>query len=287
MKTIFRPVYQLLLKIFSLKIILLYQLTNMLPRGRYVTSLALDRIFGKTTEIQISDELLVFHTPNWLTYHRAKSLQTKEPETILWIDSMPKNSVLWDIGANIGTFTIYASKKEIEVVAVEPSFLNIELLHRNIISNKVNQKVTIIPLGVGSITRQQELFLSDKQLTWGGAHNSLGVNVGFDGKPLKNPISIKSFGFSIDDLVKTYSFRAPHYLKIDVDGLESEVLKGALITLAKVHSVLVEVDRDHLTQQSEVKEILLKCDFELQFETKGGQGTTNQIWKKLYSGDIA
>jgi len=45
------------------------------------------------------------------TEFRVRTLFTKEPETIAWIDSFKTGEVFWDIGANIGLYGIYAAKK--------------------------------------------------------------------------------------------------------------------------------------------------------------------------------
>ena len=42
---------------------------------------------------------------------RARTLLTKEPETILWIDDFNKDDVFWDVGANIGPYSLYAAKR--------------------------------------------------------------------------------------------------------------------------------------------------------------------------------
>ena len=42
---------------------------------------------------------------------RAETLFTKEPDMIDWIDSFPEDFVLWDIGANVGIYSIYAGLK--------------------------------------------------------------------------------------------------------------------------------------------------------------------------------
>jgi FkbM family methyltransferase len=254
---------------------------NKLPKGRLITSTGLEKIWNKTYEHRTGTQILYFHTPNWLTEYRAQTLLTKEPETIRWINSMPAKSVFWDIGANIGTFSIYAAKNGVDVVAIEPSFFNLEILNRNVISNQVSEKVTIIPIGVGNTTSQQNFYLSARQLTWGGAHNSLGVNVGFDGMPFDEPIVLKSLSFSVDDLVQIFSQASPNYLKIDVDGLEAEVLKGSVQTLGTVDSILIEVDTDFENQRDEINQILVKYNFELKEETNDKQGTSNQIWQKI------
>ena len=47
---------------------------------------------------------------NEINYFRATTFETKEPETLEWIDTIPKNSVLWDIGANVGLYSLYAAR---------------------------------------------------------------------------------------------------------------------------------------------------------------------------------
>src|SRR6185437_4913944 len=75
-------------------------------------------------------------TPNWLADWRVNTFATKEPETLDWIDSLPEGAVLWDIGANVGLYSVYAAKaRRCRVWAFEPSVFNVELLARNIFLN--------------------------------------------------------------------------------------------------------------------------------------------------------
>ena len=48
-----------------------------------------------------------FYTPNWLCRYRANTFSTKEPETLAWIDTYGSNGVFFDIGANVGLYSIY------------------------------------------------------------------------------------------------------------------------------------------------------------------------------------
>ena len=87
------------------------------------------------TKIKYNSIDLKFFTPSELTYWRAKTFSEKEPETLQWIDkftlSRNKKIIFWDIGANVGNYSIYASrkhKKKIEIIAFEPSGLNIGIL---------------------------------------------------------------------------------------------------------------------------------------------------------------
>jgi hypothetical protein len=91
---------------------------------------------------------LKFYCPTFTEMWRAETIRTKEPETIKWIDGFQPNSVLWDFGANVGTYTIYAAKKGHFVVAIEPSTREYEILKRNIELNGVWVDVKNIAAGI-------------------------------------------------------------------------------------------------------------------------------------------
>ena len=257
-----------------------YNLLNALPKGRFATSDGLDEIFGKTSQVNLDLTPVKFHYPNWITSYRAKTVLSKEPETIAWINSMEEGSILWDIGANVGIFSIIAAIRKINVVAVEPSFMNIELLNRNVISNELTDFVTVIPIGLGSKTATVDFFMTSSYFTWGGAHNSLGINVGAGGKSIKDAIKTQAICFSLDQLVEVLSLPSPHHLKIDVDGLETEVLKGAANTLKKIKTVLVEVDSDFSGHVAGVEKILESNGLSKFFSGAVANGSHNQIWRR-------
>jgi precorrin-6B methylase 2 len=91
--------------------------------------------FGVPTVVENNG--LFFYCPTFTEMWRVETLYTKEPETIAWIDRFLPHSMLWDFGANVGTYTIYAAKKGHSVVAIEPSSREWELLKRNIELNLV------------------------------------------------------------------------------------------------------------------------------------------------------
>src|SRR5262245_41812198 len=41
---------------------------------------------------------------------RARTFFTEEPDTVAWLDGLRPDDVLWDVGANVGLYTIYAAK---------------------------------------------------------------------------------------------------------------------------------------------------------------------------------
>ena len=264
--------------LLSLLVVLLFGGLTRLPRGRQAATFALERIF--TEHLVLSDKSLnyKFHVPNWLTFFRAKSLFSKEPETIDWIRQFPPGAVFWDVGANVGTYSVFAGKNGARVFSIEPSFLNLEILQRNIVLNDLNDSVSMIPIGLGARNHLAGFFLSKENLTWGGAHNSLGKNIGAGGKALQEPLKITGLCITMDELVSTFGIPAPNFIKIDVDGLELEVLKGGIEALSATTSMLIEVDDQFLGQEDEISKLLCSLGFELENIKDSSHVTPNQIW---------
>ena len=100
--------------------------------------------------IIINNKEIKFFTPNLLTEYRVMSFYSKEPETLEWIDKFKnkKNSIFWDIGSNIGLFSIYNTlkNKNFTTISFEPSTSNLRVLSRNIFINKFENKIKIFPI---------------------------------------------------------------------------------------------------------------------------------------------
>ena len=64
-------------------------------------------------EVDILGNKINFFVPNQIIEYRVNTILTKEPETIEWINKFRENkkNIFWDIGANIGLFSIYAATK--------------------------------------------------------------------------------------------------------------------------------------------------------------------------------
>lgn len=89
-----------------------------------------------------------------------KSIRTrscaKEPETVQWIETFQKGDVFWDIGANIGAYSLVAAKYhhgQVPVVAIEPSFLNFSQLCKNIALNQCDDSITPFNIALSKKTQ--------------------------------------------------------------------------------------------------------------------------------------
>lgn len=236
---------------------LLVSLLKIIPKHGMALTVFADWMLREKTEVQTDSGLYIFHTPNWLTKYRAKTLFSKEPETIAWINSFAPNCVFYDIGANVGIYSIYAaSKRECTVVAFEPSAPNQDLLVRNIISNKLSNLITVCPIGLSNSDSILNMYMNLSGYSWGGAHNSLGVNSDQRGRPIAEAAQIKLPATKLDSIVKFLELPPPNHIKVDVDGLELLVLSGAKKTLETVESLMVEIDPLNADSSSAIPKLL-------------------------------
>ncbi len=184
-----------------------------------------------------------FSTPNQYTFRRMQTLFTKEPDTIEWIASFSSQDIFFDVGANVGMYTIWAAAtKGVQTFSFEPESQNFALINKNILLNSLNDKVKAFCLALGDETRLGELFLSS--FKEGAGCHTFGERINYKLEPFTPRFSQGCLSTTIDDLVTTGGMPIPQHIKIDVDGLEHKVLAGAKRTLENpaLNSVLVELN---------------------------------------------
>lgn len=221
---------------------------------------------------------LKFLAPNPLNIYRINTFETKEPETLEWLSTMPLNSVLWDVGANIGLYSIYAARaRQSKVYAFEPSVFNLELLARNIEINNMQKNICIIPIALNDKPSFNMLKLSNTD--WGGALSTFEHNINQNGEPLVQVFEYQTIGISIDEVCSIFKIPFPEYLKIDVDGIEHFILRGGIKTLHSVTSVLVEINDEFQHQVQESADLLQSAGLILHKKCYlGNNNQYNQWW---------
>jgi len=185
------------------------------------------------TDLSIS---FVVHT--WYEYHnRAHSSYSGEPDMVDWLRSnLRPGDVLWDIGANVGAYSLLAAKlcPEALVVSFEPFIANFSHLWDNIVLNGVTSNVHAINIGLSNISEPGFLAVSD--LRAGSSHHQIGCEPG--------KVSQRLLVSSGDDVVSKLGIPAPTLIKLDIDGLECEAVQGLKKTLRSraMRSLLIEVE---------------------------------------------
>lgn len=233
-----------------------------------------------------SSKKLKFDIINETTLWRAETLFSKEPETIQWIRNFKPNSIFYDIGANVGMYSIFAAinNKKNKIYSFEPHAGNFMSLVKNININNVSKTTFSFPVALSNKTKFTILYL-DNMISGDSGHcleNSLDHNL----NKINLPYQQNSFTTSLDDLIGKWKFPIPNYVKIDVDGLESKIILGAknLIKNKKLFSVLIEINPER-EKDKDILKFFKKNNFIFdEFETEKFRKKSG--WNKGYANYI-
>lgn len=207
-------------------------------------------------EIEHQGVRMAFETPSRMTRWRVDSIYRKEPCTLDWIASFSEGETLLDCGANVGMYTVWAAAtRRARVIALEPEAQNFSLLNKNILLNKLSDRVRAYCLGLADVTGLSTLHIANLKL--GGSCHAVGEALDFRLQPLQAVFEQGCLAFRLDDLVRSGAVPVPDHIKIDVDGFEYKVIGGARETLrnGKVRSLLIEINPELAPHQGMLAEL--------------------------------
>lgn len=208
----------------------------------------------------------------------------KEPWTVAWLEeSVSEGSVLYDVGANVGAFSLIAAKLcggRGTVVAFEPGYASFARLCDNTVLNDCQGVVMPLPLALGSTTGVGTLRYKSLHPGQSRHHfkESEWVRMGAgDSDRYYQPV----LAMSLDEAVRQFKLPLPDHIKLDVDGRELNVLQGASATLRSpgLRSILVEID-DALTEP--VVSLLAESAFVLDQKFKKIHDEDTQVWYGVF-----
>ncbi|MGE9984674.1 FkbM family methyltransferase [Desulfovibrio sp. SGI.169] len=256
-------------------------------RKNYIEASMLPIAGCQLREVPGEEASLYFYVTNPLTAFRVETFYTKEPETLQWIEGFSDNEVLWDIGANIGLYSVYAAKKRnAKVYAFEPSVFNLALLAKNIHANKLTRNITVVPLALSRDSKSALFKIGgDDGVAEGGACSSFDADFDFSGNPFKTDFSYQTAGITGDALCSLNIAPEPNYIKLDVDGIEHYILAGLQCTLKKdtVKSILVECNDAFCEQASGIANMLAANGFALSIKTHSEMFDNGGVYSKTYN----
>jgi FkbM family methyltransferase len=187
------------------------------------------KVFGANLELDLANYV-----------DRTIFMGCYEPlNTSLFKQILRPGGTMVDVGANIGYFTLLAAKlvgKSGKVIAVEAHPRNFEVLSAAVQRNELKQ---VVPVNIG---------LSDEN---GSAQIIMGDQDEF---PNRTASMVPQPGLSgptvpvrmLDDCISGWNIDVVDLLKIDVDGFETKVVRGAAKSLSsgRVRNVIMEFN-DH------------------------------------------
>ena len=233
--------------------------------------LLFDKLQQNFRTIKINNLDLKFYCPGSIPAWRLDTFFSKEPQTLKWIEDFKKYNldkiVFWDIGANIGLYSIYScivnDQNKIDVVAFEPSPNNYKSLSMNISLNNLSKNVLLFtnPLNSKNIASN---FYESSNID-GSALNSFSNLFDFEGNQFEPSTSFKTIGWKLDFLVDNKFLNIPNFIKIDVDGNEHMILEGFKKHLSNTNilEILVEVNENFKEQSNSINKIMNLNNFKL------------------------
>jgi FkbM family methyltransferase len=183
-------------------------------------------VLRRTIRVESPRGAVEFVTLGRTSVGRALKMLTKQPATIAWIDGFAPGSVFWDVGANVGVYTLYtALRGDVDVVAFEPAAVNYFLLAANCEVNGFQGRTRCLLAGLGRTQAIADLAVSQfsaaQSFSFGGRKAEV-----FAGRQA-------ALVLSMDQAIADYGLPVPNYIKIDVPVMTREILAGGATTLSR------------------------------------------------------
>ena len=224
-------------------------------------------IFQSTFKARLMDKLPLYKEAAFckgVHCYVASSVELKrsqrdfEPQMSVWLRNFKPGEVFYDIGANIGMFSLTVAKmhnKQVSVYAFEPSFSTFASLVRNIIANHFGDVIFPFSFALGSVQGMRNFNYTD--IASGASVHTLDTVVNQTGSEFTPAFSQKVISYSLDELVRSFGLASPTHIKIDVDGGEREIIEGMkqILQGSAIKSVMIEIT-EVSKDDDQVKEII-------------------------------
>jgi FkbM family methyltransferase len=196
---------------------------------------------------------------NYLILDVYMSMTRHEQEILLLFNPKIGDTVV-DIGAAFGRYTLHGSKRvgaKGRVISIEPDYQTFSLLNRNI---SINNLGNVKSLQIAAYSKKVNLKL----------YSNYTVIPDRAGMYIHEFQLVK--GDTLDNILEEEGVKDVKWLKIDVDGAEVEVLKGAFKTLSQ-NDLMLFIETHGELLYHEVVQIISLFNFTIQFERSHDNGT--------------
>src|ERR687891_479951 len=200
---------------------------------------------------------------------------TNHEEDIIEHFTPKEGDIVVDIGAHMGRYTIIASKRvgtNGKVVAIEAHPGNFEMLNRNI---KLNQLANVIPLNYAVYSKETKikLYLPEEESGYTIYNTIMSNRAGTEDK------FVDVNAQTVDYLLELNQIKDEriNWIKIDVEGAEFEVLKGATNVLSKSKDIALLIEIHGLDNYRPILNFLSLYNFKIEFEKSNKNGDWRHI----------
>lgn len=161
---------------------------------------------------------------------------SREPFVYELLSKLSDDAIFIDVGANIGMFTIYALNRirNGKVIAIEPFPDNIRLIRKSIELNHF-KNAFLYECALSDKNGMVNLYLYEHD----GLHSIMGGIHSYTQTQSQGFISVQLR--TLDSIVNELGLHKIDLIKIDVEGAELLVLKGASDSLPKINSLIMDI----------------------------------------------
>jgi FkbM family methyltransferase len=209
-------------------------------------------------------------------------VMTKHEDEIIELFTAKEGDVVIDVGAHMGRYTIISSKRVGEngkVIAIEAHPDNFEMLNRNI---KLNKLTNVIPLkyAIHSELMNIKLYTYREESSSTG-HNSIMFNH-LSTKYKEKFVEVDAN--TLDHVLQLNGIIEVNWIKIDAEGAEFEVLKGATDILSKSKDIALLIEVHNLPNGNNFYSPIIEClkiyNFKIEFEKTHDGGERHIVVRK-------
>lgn len=205
------------------------------------------KILQKTAYILSRSSTLSRVAKKIVDYHRNEN--NCEITTNGEFDFIQKNKnnfkVIFDVGANVGEWTAIVSEliPEAKVYSFEPSIETFKVLSKQTFNTNVN----LHNIGLGERNESVNFFIYDNDSTLNSVFN----------RDTQNMRSEKAHFETLDSFCALQNIERISFLKIDTEGNELSVLKGAevYLTAGKIDAIQFEYGGTYIDARITLKEV--------------------------------
>ena len=219
-------------------------------------------------------------------YCRLEDFDPAREEDIVKLFRPKEGDIVVDVGAHVGKYTILASKMvgpQGKVIAIEAHPANYDILKKNIVLNKLSNVITL-NYAVDSKEGMVKLYEPGQEQGF-----TIYNTIMSDRPMLNNQKYVEVKANTLDSLLVENGINQADWIKVDVEGAEYEVLKGATAVLSssKDISILLEI---HIvgdmkkTFYEQIMQLLKPNNFRISYERIHESGERHIIVKKMSNG---
>lgn len=213
------------------------ELSQLVPKEQFERVIAREQAGDITTTTTVRGVTLCYLTQSQRQLWQAVGHEYIEPELLDFIDGLPAHSVYYDIGASNGIFAHYAAAKGLQVYAFEADAQNFSLLDYNNFLN--GGGVHCFNLALSDTLELGKLYAAKFETA---GHMKILDRPQYVGGGDFTPEYVSTVQkYPLDTWIATFKAPPPAFIKIDVDGAEYDVLRGAQATLKQVQGVFIEL----------------------------------------------